>query len=137
MIEQVISRWHDYATSHNTDILDELLADDVVFISPVVFTPQLGKQITKMYLTGAMHVLGASTKPDGSPMFTYTKEVLSGMQAVLEFETEIDGKYVNGVDIIECNKDGKIIEFRVMVRPLQAVNILHEQMGALLAQMKG
>jgi hypothetical protein len=62
--------------------------------------------------------------------------VLSGNHAVLEFESEVDGKYVNGVDIITCNDEGKIIEFKVMIRPLQAVNAMHQQMKAMLEKMQ-
>ncbi len=68
--------------------------------------------------------------------FRYTKQVMAGDQAILEFETEMDGKYINGVDIIRCNDEGKIVEFRVMVRPLQAVNLLHKKMAAMLERMK-
>ena len=136
MIEQTIAHWHEIMASKDSDKLGEILADDVVFLSPVVFTPQHGKDITRLYLTGAMHTLSGSLKPDGTSFFHYTKKVLAGNQAVLEFETEIDGKYVNGVDIIECNDEGKIIEFRVMLRPLQAVNLVHQKMGEMLAQLK-
>ncbi len=118
----------------------DLLADDVVFYSPVVFTPQKGKKITKVYLGAAGNTLGGGepVSSDGSKgKFRYTKEVLSGNQAVLEFETEMDGKYVNGIDLITCNDEGKIVEFKVMVRPLQAVNLLHERMRAMLEQMQG
>ena len=61
------------------------------------------------------------------------KHVISGDTAVLEFETEMGGKYVNGVDIIRVNEDARIVEFRVMVRPLQALNTVHALMGAELA----
>jgi|TARA_B110000902_G_scaffold266133_1_gene352663 ketosteroid isomerase-like protein len=136
MIEQTIAHWGDIMASKDSAKLSEILADDVVFLSPVVFTPQHGKDITQLYLTGAMHTLSGSLKPDGTSCFQYTKKVLAGNQAVLEFETEIDGKYVNGVDIIECNDEGKIVEFRVMIRPLQAVNLVHQKMGEMLAQLK-
>ena len=68
--------------------------------------------------------------------FRYTKKVLAGDTAVLEFETTVEGKYVNGVDIIRCNDTGRIVEFRVMIRPLQAVNLVHRQMGETLEAMK-
>jgi hypothetical protein len=73
----------------------------------------------------------------GAGGFRYTKQVLAGDTAVLEFETTVEGKYVNGVDIIRCDDDGKIVEFRVMIRPLQAVNLVHQQMAAMLERMKG
>ena len=123
MIHQVIDKWHRHIKGELPGGLDELLADDVVFLSPIVFTPQEGKEITKLYLGAAGNTLGGKKEGDAStsaPKFRYTKEVLAGNHAVLEFESEIDGKYVNGVDIITSNDEGKIIEFKVMVRPLQA-----------------
>ena len=125
MIEQAIARWHRYMEG-DRDELERLLADDVVFYSPIVFTPQRGKTITLAYLTAA------ATALSGDGGFRYTKEVLAGDTAVLEFETTVDGKYVNGVDIIRVEGE-QIVEFRVMVRPLQAVNAVHQQMMATLA----
>ena len=121
--------------------LDELLDDDVVFISPIVFTPQQGKAITKLYLQAAGQALPGEKKSSGSPTegdksFRYIKEVLSGSTAVLEFETYVEGKYVNGIDMITCNEQGKITEFKVMIRPLQAINLVHEQMASMLEHMK-
>src|SRR6266436_444165 len=113
---------------------DALLADDVVFYSPIVYTPQEGKAITKLYLQAAGQTLpgdeakgGAAAADDKPGRFRYTKTVTSGDTAVLEFETTVDGKYVNGVDIMRCNDAGRIVEFRVMIRPLQAINLVHEQ----------
>jgi hypothetical protein len=145
VIEGVIERWHRNLRGALPGGLDELLDDDVVFYSPVVFTPQRGKDVTKLYLGAAFSTLAApsdsteSAAPAGSddstPRFRYTKEVLAGDTAVLEFETTVGGKYVNGVDIIRCDADGKIVEFRVMVRPLQAINVLHEQMRSMLERL--
>jgi hypothetical protein len=90
-------------------------------------------------LNAAGNAFGSSagTKSGGGTSnFRYTKEVLAGHHAVLEFEAEVGGKYINGVDIITCDAEGRIIEFRVMIRPLQAVNMMHEQMKALLEKMK-
>ena len=125
MLENTVEQWHHFVAGE-ADVLDDLLADDVVFYSPVVFTPQRGKVVTTLYLQGAAQVLGGTD-------FRYTKQVLAGHQAVLEFETTVDGKHVNGVDIITCDDDGRIVEFRVMLRPLQAVNVVHQKMGELLA----
>ncbi len=143
MIEQTIAKWHRFLAGGLPGGLDELLADDVVFYSPVVFTPQKGKTVTKLYLNAAGSAFGASAArkggdehPASSSKFRYTKEVLAGTHAVLEFEAEVGGKYINGVDIITCDAEGRIIEFRVMIRPLQAVNMMHEQMKALLEQRK-
>ncbi len=132
-IEQTVQTWHRYLAG-DPDLLDELLADDVVFYSPVVFTPQRGKAITTLYLRGAAQVLNGG---EGEAAFHYVKQVVAGDTAVLEFETTLDGKYVDGVDIIRCGPDGRIVEFRVMVRPLQAITALHAAMGAMLERLKG
>ena len=147
MIEVAVKNWLKLVHGEADDrgaLLDELLADDVVFYSPVVFTPQEGKAITKLYLGAASAVFGggdSGTAAGGNGDkerggFRYTKKVLLGDQAMLEFETELGGKYVNGIDIIQCNDEGKIVEFKVMVRPLQAVNMLHAKMGEMLKAMQ-
>lgn len=123
-----VEKWHKLVTSKDDKILNDLLHDDVVFHSPVVFTPQHGKYITFLYLKAANEVLNQGT-------FTYIKEVLDDHTAVLEFETTIDGITLNGVDIITFNDQGKIIEFKVMVRPLKAVHKIHEKMGEMLSKM--
>lgn len=145
MIERFIENWHKYLKAQLPGGLDELLAEDVIFYSPVVYTPQEGREITKLYLAAAASTFGGdepnaagsgATDSSGPGSFRYTKQILSGNQAVLEFETSVGGKYINGVDILECNDDGLLTEFRVMVRPLQAVNMLHKQMGAMLKKMQ-
>lgn len=140
MIHEVIKQWHAHMRGELANGLDVLLDDDVVFYSPIVYTPQVGKEITKLYLQAAGQTLpGESSSPknttDSPKRFRYTKEVLAGNTAVLEFETTVEGKYVNGVDIITCNDAGKIIEFRVMIRPLQAINLVHKQMGEMLERL--
>ena len=141
MIEKTVENWHQQLRGKFPGGLDELLADDCVFYSPVVFTPQKGKEVTKLYL-GAAASTFSEGQGDGESLskkskFRYVKETFAGNHAILEFETELGGKYVNGVDILTCNDEGKIVEFKVMVRPLQAVNLLHEQMRAMLEKMKG
>jgi hypothetical protein len=140
MIKAVIDKWHAYLRGQLPGGLDELLDENVVFYSPIVYTPQQGKAITTLYLQAAGMTLpgdsGAPASGDGVGGFHYTKEVLADDTAVLEFETTIEGKYVNGVDIIRCNGEGRIVEFRVMIRPLQAVNLVHQQMAATLERMK-
>ena len=147
MIEQVIEKWHAHLRGQLPGGLDELLDDDVVFYSPIVYTPQRGKAITTMYLQAAGQTLPGEKAPSSheaaseettrrARAFRYTKTVLADDTAVLEFETTVEGKYVNGVDIIRCNDAGRIVEFRVMIRPLQAVNLVHQQMAATLEQMK-
>ncbi len=147
MIERTVAKWHQHLRGELPGGLDELLHDDVVFFSPIVFTPQVGKAITTLYLEAAGQTLPGD-RPEGASVagavlgeerpggFRYTKEVVAGHHAVLEFETTVEGKYVNGVDIITCDDDGKIVEFRVMIRPLQAVNLVHRQMGAMLETLK-
>jgi ketosteroid isomerase-like protein len=140
-IEQVIEQWHAHLRGELPNGLDVLLDDDVVFFSPIVYTPQEGKAVTKMYLEAAGQTLpgdkpSASGSDGSSSRFRYTKQVLAGDTAVLEFETTVEGKYVNGVDIIRCNDAGRIVEFRVMIRPLQAVNLVHAQMKAMLEKMQ-
>jgi len=133
MIEKVVETWHRFLAGELPEVLDGLLADDVVFYSPVVYTPQRGKDITTMYLQAAAQTLPGDPA-DGA--FRYTKQVLAGDVAMLEFETTVGGKYVNGIDIIRCDDTGRIVEFRVMIRPLQAVNAVHEQMREMLASMQ-
>ncbi len=138
-IDTALARWKTFLRSHELAALHDALDDEVIFYSPVVYTPQVGRELTAMYLLAAGQALPGETAPstserrDGS--FRYTKEVSQGDTAVLEFETTVAGKYVNGVDIIRCNEDGRIVEFRVMVRPLQAVNAVHQQMAATLERM--
>jgi hypothetical protein len=140
VIEQLMEKWYSHVRGELPGGLDELLDDDVVFYSPVVYTPQQGKEITKLYLNAAGQTLPGE-KSQGSSSgsgagFRYTKHVLAGDTAVLEFETTVEGKYVNGVDIIRWNAEGRIIEFRVMIRPLQAINAVHQQMAATLERMQ-
>jgi len=124
-----LERWHEIIKERKPELLDEILAEECVFLSPVVHTPQRGREITKLYLTGAMHVLGHG--------FRYEKEVVTPQHAVLEFVCEIDGISVNGVDIMSFDADGKINEFKVMVRPLKAINLLHAKMGEMLETLAG
>ncbi len=132
-ILDVVDRWHQFMRGDLPDALDDLLDDDVVIYSPVVFTPQRGKAIVAKYLMAAKATFAAvGFDREAGPSFRYVKHVISGDTAVLEFETEMGGKYVNGVDIIRVAGNDKIVEFRVMVRPLQALNSVHELMGAEL-----
>ena len=121
-----LDKWYDYVKTHDRETLWDLLHPDVVFESPVVHTPQRGRDITFKYLSSAEQVLGG-------PGFVYTGEWRSDNGAVLEFEKEIDGIKINGVDIIRFNDQGRIAHFKVMVRPLKAINLLHRLMGEQLA----
>ncbi len=139
MIESTIAAWHAFIRGQSPDALTRLLADDVVFYSPVVYRPQVGKALTPRYLEAAKRTLvgdAPETTADRPPAalgsFRYTKQVLADDTAVLEFETTLDGKHVNGVDIIRCDGEGRIVEFRVMIRPLQALTVVQERMAAAL-----
>lgn len=120
-----LSAWHDLVMSRNVNGLDALLADDVVFHSPVVHAPQVGKAITIQYLSAAFHVFFNQT-------FKYVREVSGPTDAVLEFQVDIDGITVNGVDMLKWDAEGRIVEFKVMIRPLKAINLIHQKMGAML-----
>ena len=123
-----LDKWYDYLKSHDRQALWDALHPDAVFESPVVHTPQRGRDITFKYLAGAEKVLGG-------PGFNYVGEWLNETGAVLEFETEVEGITINGVDIITFSDDGNLItHFKVMVRPLKAINLLHRLMGEQLAK---
>ena len=123
-----LKQWHEVIEAGSTvEALSEILHDDVVFHSPVVHTPQIGRAITTAYLTAASKTLGNSS-------FQYLREVVGDQTVVLEFQTEMDGIRVNGIDMISFDSDGKIVDFKVMVRPLKAVNKVWEMMGTQLAK---
>ena len=120
-----LETWHRLVRTQDPSGLDALLADDAVFHSPVVHTPQRGKALAAMYLGAAFQVFF-------NPSFRYVREIVGPSDAVLEFETEIDGVQVNGVDLIRWNDAGRIVDFKVMIRPLKAIGVIHERMAALL-----
>ncbi|TDU32091.1 SnoaL-like protein [Panacagrimonas perspica] len=122
--------WHHAVKTRDPSGLGAVMADDAVFHSPVVHTPQVGKAIMHRYLSAALGCL-----IDDS--FRYVREVVSGRDAVLEFEVELDGIRVNGVDMISWNDAGKITDFKVMIRPLKAINVVHQRMGAMLQKAAG
>lgn len=127
-VPAVIVRWHRIALERRGDELAGILAEDCVFESPVVHTPQKGKAIVEAYLRGALQVLNTEH-------FRYGGEWYSDKSAVLEFFSEIDGITINGVDIISWNDAGLITHFKVMVRPLKAINMLHQKMGEYLVSV--
>ena len=124
----VLKKWHEVVKNKDYKLLSEILSEDVVFYSPVVFTPQEGKEITQIYLSAAAEVFEGNS-------FHYTNEIIDENKASIEFELELEGVKVNGVDLITWNEEQKITEFKVFVRPLQAVNALHKQMAAMLQKM--
>ena len=120
-----LQTWHDLVKTQNVRGLDSLLADSVVFHSPVVHTPQVGKAVTRQYLSAAVHVFFNES-------FNYVRELSGPRDAVLEFQVEIDGISVNGIDMLKWDEEGRIIEFKVMIRPLKAINLIHQKMAAML-----
>jgi hypothetical protein len=125
---QGLEAWHRVATSGDHKALQDMLDETAVFHSPVVHTPQKGKAIVFMYLASAFEVFKDAD-------FRYLREVADGDTAVLEFVATVDGIEINGVDIIQWNDEGRIVDFKVMVRPLKAVNMLHRHMKAMLDSM--
>jgi len=120
-----LEKWHEIVKAQDLAALPDLLADDAVFCSPIVHTPQQGRDLVMMYLTGASHLLFNGT-------FEYLKETRGDHCAILEFQAVVDGLTINGVDIISWNDDEKITEFKVMVRPLKALNMMHGKMKELI-----
>jgi len=120
-----LNTWHQLVRTRDTKGLAALLSDNVTFYSPVVHTPQAGKAITLQYLSAAFHVFFNES-------FRYVRELTGDRDAVLEFQVEIDGISVNGVDMIKWDDEGRIIEFKVMIRPLKAINLIHQKMAAML-----
>jgi hypothetical protein len=121
--------WHQAIKERNTNHLSTILADDVVLHSPIVHSLIEGKKMVTFYLMAAFHTFV-------TPEFTYVRELADDSNAILEFTTEIDGIFVNGVDMISWNEEGKIVDFKVMVRPLKAINLIHEKMKMMLEMQK-
>ena len=129
MNSNTIKTWHQIVANKDLKKLNEILNNDVVFYSPIVHTPQVGKEITRQYLTAAFCALFNSS-------FKYVREVVNENNAVLEFTVEIEGILVNGVDMITWNENEKITEFKVLIRPLKAINLIHQKMAVILEQNK-
>jgi len=128
--EHPLETWHRLVRTQDPSGLDSLLAEEAVFYSPVVHAPQRGKVLAAAYLSAAFTVFF-------NPTFRYVREIVGASDAMLEFETEIDGVLVNGVDLIKWNDTGKIVEFKVMLRPLKAINLIHQRMAAMLQSKQG
>ncbi len=126
MTFDTLATWHNIVSSSNIHDLDSLISEDCIFHSPVVHTPQIGKDLTIKYLSAAFKIFTNGT-------FEYVREVKNNNQAVMEFQLYINDIIINGVDIISWNAEGKIIDFKVMIRPLKAVKTIHENMGKILA----
>ena len=125
MHPKALARWHELVEARNARGLQDLIADDCVFHSPVVHTPQTGKAVTIQYLAAAMQVFF-------NPTFRYVREVVGPQDAVLEFELTLDGTYINGVDMIRWNDAGQVTDFKVLIRPLKGINLIHQKMAAML-----
>ena len=125
MTDHPLETWHRLVRTQDPSGLNALLAEDAVFYSPVVHTPQRGRKLVAGYLTAAFQVFF-------NPSFRYVREIVGASDAVLEFEAEIDGVLVNGVDLIKWDDAGQIVEFKVMIRPLKAINLIHQRMAAML-----
>jgi hypothetical protein len=125
MTDHPVAVWHRLASSRDASGLDALLAEDVVFHSPVVHTPQRGRKLASLYLGAAFRVFF-------NPSFRYVREIVGPSDAMLEFEVEIDGVAVNGVDLLKWDAAGQIVDFKVMIRPLKAINLIHQRMAAML-----
>ncbi len=122
-----VDAWHEVVRTGDLERLDVLLADDVVFRSPAVHTPQEGRATTALYLRAALEVLG--------PRLRYHRQLWDEESAVLEFTTEVGGKQVHGIDMLRWGADERLVEFTVMVRPLQGLTVLVEEMGAALRRL--
>jgi len=125
MTGDALQTWHRLVRTQDPSGLNTLLAEDAVFHSPVVHTPQRGRKLAAAYLGAAFQVLF-------NPSFRYVREIVGPADAMLEFEVEIDGVLVNGVDLIRWDDAGQIVEFKVMLRPLKAINVIHQRMAAML-----
>jgi len=154
-IERCLEGWHRHLRGEAGVTLDDLLHEDVTFWSPIVFSPQQGREITKLYLTAAGSTLAGGSGGSGGSgssggessdearseggsagKFRYVRTIHQGNDAVLEFETTMDGLYVNGVDLITCDDDARIVDFKVMIRPLKAIDAVHAQMRAMLERLQ-
>ena len=128
-MQNPISKWHDVVNLRDYNALTEILDEHVIFYSPVVYTPHRGKDITLKYLMAASEVFNASN-------FKYHKEIIGETNASLEFTLTIEDTDINGIDLITWNEAGLITEFKVFIRPLQGVNIIHKMMGNMLESFK-
>jgi hypothetical protein len=105
--------------------LNDLLADDVVFYSPVAYTAQRDREVTTRFLSAALRVFF-------NPSLRCVRKIVGPSDGLFEFETQIDGILVNALDLLTWNSDGRVVEFEVMVRPLKAINLTQQKMAAIL-----
>ena len=124
-----IEQWHEVVKLRDYSLLETILSEDVIFYSPVVYTPQKGKKIALQYLAAASEVFNTNS-------FRYEKEIVMNRSASLEFSLNINETDINGIDLITWNNDNKINEFKVFIRPLQGVNVIHQLMQSMLENFK-
>jgi len=129
MTENPVEKWHRIVSMQDPSGLNDLLADDAVFYSPVAYTPQRGREVTARFLSAALRVFF-------NPSFRCVQKIVGPSEGLFEFETQIDGIMVNAVDLLKWNSDGRVVEFKVMVRPLKALNLTHQRMAAMLESMQ-
>lgn len=128
-ITKSLTLWHHFVENRDPSQLDDFIAEDAVLHSPVVWTPQRGKKIVTLYLVAACKIIA-------NDHFTYVREVINEEHAILEFSTMIDEITVEGVDILTFDNKGKLKDIKVMIRPLKAIQVVHQKMGELLASYK-
>ena len=126
---KMLNKWHTMIKSKQVDQVSTLLADNVTLFSPVIHSPIQGKKMVSMYLTAAFHTFLNGT-------FNYNREFSGDNSAVLEFSLNIQGIEINGIDMITWNDESKITEFKVMIRPYKALNMINDQMTAMLATLQ-
>ncbi|MET8692255.1 nuclear transport factor 2 family protein [Streptomyces bauhiniae] len=109
--------------NRDADAIEALLAEDVVFTSPVAFKPYAGKPITAAILRGVLRVFED---------FRYVKEIANpdGRDHAFVFTATVNGREIQGCDFLHFDEEGRIDDFTVMVRPLSAAQALSEAMGA-------
>jgi len=127
MTPPLIDRWISIIETGRTDDLDALLAEDAVFYSPAVFTPQQGKALTAKYLKSAATLFHDTD-------FHYVEQWYSERSAILEFAATVNGIYVNGIDMVHWNDDEQIVSFKVMLRPFRGLQVIMPAMAELLQQ---
>ena len=125
--QQSIAHWHEMLANRDMSILNELLADDIVFRSPVAFNPYPGKPVVFFILSNVIQIF---------ENFTYHREFYTedGLNVVLEFSANIGDKKLKGIDMIRFNEDGQMIDFEVMIRPKSGIEALATLMGQRMAQ---
>ena len=128
-MENPITKWHEVVKNRDYNLLESILSDDIIFYSPVVYTPQKGKQLALQYLMAASEVFNSAS-------FQYNKEIVGDSNASLEFSLTLDSTDINGIDLISWDNTGKINEFKVFIRPLQGVNMIHKLMKGMLESFK-